>query len=142
MKNILLLFLLFATIVVKAQDTPLDEKEGVSLSYKIIKLKEDAKKDTYLITVKATNKSDSDLFYEASSNKVNPFFASATVRNGDTDIYITGLESKLYTANKALFYIKKGGSVSSDKEFKIAKGTLPVITSEFLTPLKNISEIR
>lgn len=142
MKRIILTLATLLPIFADAQESQLDDKDGVIISYKLTKIKEDAKKDTYLVVCKAKNDNDYDVFYEASNNKVNPFFSTVTVRNNDDYIYLIGTESKLYTNNKILFYIKKGSSVTAEKEFKIAKGLTPILTNEFLTPLKTISDIR
>lgn len=142
MKRIILTLAILLPIFVNAQESQLDDKDGVIISYKLTKIKEDTKKDTYLVVCKAKNNNDYDIFYEASNNKVNPFFSTVTIRNSDDYIYLIGTESKLYTSNKVLFYIKKGGSVTAEKEFKIAKGLTPILTNEFLMPLKTISDIR
>lgn len=142
MKSIILTLAILFPFFSNAQDSQLDDKDGVVISYKLTKIKEDIKKDTYLVVCKAKNNNDYDIFYEAAGNKVNPFFATVTVRNSDDYIYLTGLESKLYTSNKILFYLKKGGSITAEKEVKIAKGVTPILTNEFVTPLKIISDIR
>ena len=125
-----------------SQEAKLEEKDGISITYKLTKIKEEDKKDTYLIVCTAKNTTDQDLFYEASENKVNPFFAIVTVRNGSGYLNLIGTESKLSVGKKILFYVKKGSSVSVDKEVKFPKGTNPILTNEFVSELKPISDFR
>lgn len=142
MKKLTFLFLLFVSAHAYSQDTILSEEDGITLSYKLSKLQDGDKKDSYLITVKATNKNTFDVFYNGPKNGVNPFFAEVTVRNIDQNVYLTATESKLMTSEGRLYYLRASGSVSGEKEFKIGKGITPVITSKFFNDLKQISEFR
>lgn len=142
MKKIALLFLLAIPLFVNAQDVAVADKDGVFISYKLTKIKEDTKKETYLISVKASNKNDYDVYYEGPTNKVNPFFCTLTIRNTKDNIYLTGSESRLMSVNKPLFYIKRGSYVSADKEVKVDKGSSPVLTADFLSELKDIVQYR
>lgn len=142
MRKLTLLFLLSIPFLAKSQDIPVSDVDGVFVSYKLTKLKEDAKKDVYLITVKAVNKNDFDVFYEGPTNGVNPFLATTSIRNANTEIYLTGEKSKLRTEKAVLYYIKKGGSITSEKEVKINKGVAPIVTNEFVSQPKTISEFR
>jgi hypothetical protein len=142
MKHFILLASLFISSLCYSQEKALDEKDGISISYKLTKVKEDSKKDTYLVTCKAKNISNEELFYEAPENKINPFFATITVRNTNSFLNLIGIESKLSVGKKVLFYIKKGGVVSTEKEIKFDKGVEPILTNEFVGVFKPISEYR
>jgi len=82
------------------------------------------------------------MYYQGPRNGVNPFFSEVTVRNLNNYIYLIGTESRLMTADGKLFYIKAGGTINGEKEFKIGKGVTPIITSKILSELKQISEFR
>nr|WP_199156363.1 hypothetical protein [Pedobacter sp. ASV2] len=142
MKNLFFAVLFVLPFLAKSQDVALNDVDGVYVSYKLVKLKEDSKKDTYLLTCKALNKNDFDVYYLAPANKVNPFFSSLTVRNGNETLYFIGTESRLVTGNRVLFYLKKGGSYTLDKEIKVQKGVVPVLTNEFVSDLKPITDYR
>lgn len=138
----LLLLLLFASSAAYAQDAIVSEQDGIEISYKLTKLSENEKKDSYLMVVKATNKNTYDAFYQGPKNGVNPFLATVTIRNINTDIYLIANESKLLTADGKLYYIKPSGSISTEKEFKIDKGVKPVVTAKFWSDLKPITDFR
>jgi hypothetical protein len=142
MKKLTLALILLFPFVLKAQDVQLDEKDGISISYKLSKISTDSKKDTYLLVCKATNTKDYDLFYQVPPTHPNPFFAVITVRSIDRYLYITGTESKLSGKDGKLYYIKKGGFISQEKEFKFAAGSTPIITSEFNGNFREITDFR
>jgi hypothetical protein len=142
MKRLIILFFLLASSNIYAQESVLSEQDGVVLSQNLSKLQNGEKKDTYLLSVKATNKNSYDVFYQGPKNGVNPFFSEVTVRNLNEYIYLIASESKLMTTEGKLFYIKAGGTINGEKEFKIAKGVTPIITSKFLNELKQVSEFR
>lgn len=142
MKRLIIIILLMAGTRLFAQDTTLSDQEGVFISYKLSKLQDGDKKDTYLLSVKATNKNAFDLFYQGPKNGVNPFFSEVTVRTLNDYIYLTATPSKLMTTDGKLYYIKAGGTVNGETEFKIGKGITPVITSKLVTELKQISDFR
>ncbi|RYF26772.1 MAG: hypothetical protein EOO42_00515 [Flavobacteriales bacterium] len=141
MKNLLFL-LLFITSGVFAQDSVLTELNGIEISYKLTKLSDDEKKDSYLIVVKATNVNMYDAFYQAPKGGVNHFFVTVTIRNVNKEVSLTGNESRLLTSDGKLYYLKPFGSVSVEKKFKIDKGIKPVLTPKFLHELTSIAEIR
>jgi hypothetical protein len=142
MKRLLIIVFLFVGSNIYAQDAVLSEQDGIVLTQKLSKLQDGEKKDTYLLSVKATNKNSYDVFYQGPKNGVNPFFFEVTIRNLNDYIYLIASESKLMTLDGKLFFIKAGGTVSGEKEFKIAKGVTPIVTSKFLNELKQISEFR
>jgi hypothetical protein len=142
MKNLILLAFLVTSSFCYSQEIKLDDKDGISVTYKLTKIKEEEKKDTYLIVCTAKNSTDQDLFYEAPENKVNPFFSTITVRNNSSYLNLIGLESKLSFGGIVFFYIKKGSSVSTEKELKFQKGITPILTNEFVSEIKPISEFR
>lgn len=142
MKRLIIILLLLIGSKIYAQEATISEQDGIVLSYKLSKLKDGEKKDTYLLSVKAMNKNNFDVFYKGPANGINPFFSEVTVRNLNEYIYLTGTESKLMTVDGKLFYIRAGGAISGEKEFKIEKGSTPIITSKFLKELKPISEFR
>lgn len=125
-----------------AQDAVLLNQNGVEITYKLTKISESGKKDNYLVTVNATNKNNFDSFYQGPKNGVNPFFATITIRNADKEVYLIATESKLFTTEGKLFYIKPNGTVSEEREFKIDKGTAPIITAKFVSEMKSISDFR
>lgn len=141
MKRLLLLFCLFP-LFSKAQDVEFEKKDGVVLTYKLTKLREDVKKDTYLLVVKAINKNDYPVFYQGPANNVNPFLASVTVRNSDDNINLTANPSRLTADNRKLYYLDKGSEISEEKEIKVLKGQLPIITGKFWSDVKNILEFK
>ncbi len=140
MKYFLTLLLLCSKVY--AQDAMLFDQDGIVMSYKLTKLQDGDKKDTYLLTVKAVNKNSFDLFYQGPKNGVNPFFSEVNIRNGNDYLYLSATESRLMTSEGKLFYIKAGGTVNGEKEFKVGKGVTPIITSKFFSDLKPISEFR
>lgn len=138
----LLFLLLFVTSGAYAQDVIITEQDGITISYNLTKLSENEKKESYLMVVKATNKNLYDAFYQGPKNGINPFCATITIRNINTEVHLIGNESRLFTAEGKLYFIKSMGSISAEKEFKIDKGVKPVVTSKFWSEIKPISDFR
>ncbi|RZL46599.1 MAG: hypothetical protein EOP00_14525 [Pedobacter sp.] len=138
----LLFLLLLVTTGAYAQDVVVTEQNGIEISYKLTKLSENEKKDSYLIVVKATNKNAYDAFYQGPKNGVNPFCATVTIRNNNTEVHLIGNESRLLTADGKLYYIKTSGSITAEKEFKIDKGVKTVVTAKFWDEVKPITDFR
>lgn len=140
MKQVILLFLTSFSLNVFSQEISLLDQNGVNISYTLTKLSTGEKKDTYLLSVKATNKNSFDIFYQGPKNGVNPFFCEVTVRKIDSYLYMTAPESKLLTVGGKLHFMKPNDVITTEKEFKVNTNEKPIITAKFVSPLRSISD--
>ncbi len=120
----------------------IDEKDGVSYTYTLTKVKEDAKFIYYSALVKAVNKNGFDVFYQGPKNKTNPFFATIEESNSGTSFYFEGTLSRLQLGDIPLYYLKPNASFSSTKEFKIKKDTNPLFKLDYVNTLDQISSLK
>jgi len=138
----LLILLLFVSSVAIAQDVIITEQYGIEVSYKLTKLSENSKQETYLITVKSMNKNPYDAFYQGPKNGVNRFCLTVSIRNANADVNVIANESRLFTTDGKLYFIKSMGSILTEKEFKLDKGLTPIVTAKFWGEVKGISDFR
>lgn len=132
----------------------LNNQDGIYVTYELTKLETTSKKDTYTAIVRAENKNAYDVFYgvpllkqangtTAFSISANKSFSQTSVRNATglfgENINLTGNQTTLVTNdNKLLFSIPKGEFITLQKEFKVKTGIKPILSNEFLVPLKKI----
>jgi hypothetical protein len=159
MKNNLLfsLSLLFPVITFGQTEIILSNQNGFEISYKAQKLSE-GKKDKWLITVSAVNKTDAPLLYPVLTMKqtdgsiiLNPFagqFSSkVTVRNAtgflsSDGVKIKGEITNLFTEKKAsiLFLYEPGRIYNYENTINIKHADIPIVTVTHFYPLKKISD--
>jgi hypothetical protein len=148
-------FSLFICSFLMSQDkTPLNNQDGIYVTYELTKIETTSKKDTYIAVVKAENKNTYDVFYgvpllkqangtTTASISANKSFAQTSVRNATglfgENINLTGNQTTLITNdNKLLFSVPKGEFITLQNEFKVKSGIKPVLSNQFLVPLKKI----
>ena len=135
----------------------LSNQNGFEVTYKAQKLSE-RKKDKWLVTVTAINKTDNALYYGVQSIKqedgtfnVNPlvvqFSSKVTVRNAtgflaSDGVKIKGETSNLFTENKTyiLFQYEAGRIYNYENTINIKHGDTPIVTITHFYPLKKISD--
>jgi hypothetical protein len=135
----------------------LSDQNGFEIVYKAQKLGE-GKKDEWLVTVTAINKTDKPLYYALQTmnqnngaTTVNPlaglFSSKVTVRNAvgflsADGVKIKGEESELFTENKTsiLYKYDAGRIYNYENTINIKHGDTPIITITHFYPLKNLSE--
>lgn len=157
-KQLITLFAICIYFATHAQnEIILSNQNGFEIGYKAQKL-EEGKKDKWLITVTAINKTDQPLYYALQTTKqqdgtvaVNPFgslFSSkVTVRNAtgflaSDGVKIKGEPSDLFTENKsaALFKYDPGRIYNYENTINIKHGDTPIITISHSYPLKAVKE--
>ena len=161
MKSVILL-LAFAAICMSGnaqQTVELPEQNGIKLSYQLTKLKDNDKKDQYLVVFTAVNKNDYDLYYSVpmmrqkdSSYKLNSFekksFWDLVIKNStglksilDNRAEVSGQETQLTTRNhEVLFKVSKGQTMTGDLKFFVKSAQDPVFSNEFKAVLKRLDE--
>jgi hypothetical protein len=159
MKKLLGTLLLISACVISFSQNPtvISNQNGFEIAYKAQKLNE-GKKDEWLVTVTAINKTDKPLYYALQTMKqnngsfaVNPlatlFSSKVTVRNAlgflsADGVKIKGEESELFTENKTtiLFKYDPGRIYNYENTINIKHGDTPIITVTHFYPLKNLNE--
>lgn len=157
-KNLLTLCSVFACLLSFSQ-TPivLSNQNGFEIAYKAQKLNE-GKKDEWLVTVTAINKTEKPLYYALQTMKQNNgsitasplatlFSSKVTVRNAvgflaADGVKIKGEESELFTENKTSILYKYDADriYNYENTINIKHGDTPIITITHYYPLKNLSE--
>jgi hypothetical protein len=155
LKTVMSIISLFVYSFLPAQEIiPLNNQDGIYVTYQLTRIEQASKKDTYIAVVKAENKNAYDVFYgvpllkqangtTALSTSANKSFSQTSVRNATglfgENINLTGHQTTLITNdNKALFSIPKGEFITLQNEFKVKTGIKPILSNQFLVALKKI----
>lgn len=157
-KSVVTLFAILICFASHSQDEKiLSNQSGFEIAYKAQKL-EDGKKDKWLVTVTAINKTDQPLYYALQTMKqqdgtvlVNPFGTSfsskVTVRNAtgflaSDGVKIKGEPSEYFTENKSslLYKYDPGRIYNFENTINIPHGDAPIVTVSHNFPLKAIKE--
>lgn len=151
------LSILFSLIAFGQDDITLSSQNGFEVTYKKQKLDE-GKKDKWLITVTAVNRTDAPLLYAVQTAKqsdgsfsVNPFagqFSSkVTVRNAtgflsSDGVKIKGEATNFFTEKKAfvLFQYEPGRIYNYENTINIKSGDTPIVTVSHFYPLKKSND--
>jgi hypothetical protein len=153
----LLFFILFSLSTFGQNEIVLSNQNGFEISYRAQKL-DQGKKDKWLITVTAVNKTDAPLLYPVQTMKkgdnsftVNPLASKlssqVTVRNAtgflaSHDVKIIGEMTNLFTEKKAsiLYQYEPGRIYNYENEINIKSGDTPIVTVTHFYPLKKMGE--
>jgi hypothetical protein len=159
MKNALFTLFTICTGLLSFCQSPilLSNQNGFEIAYKAQKL-EEGKKDKWLVTVTAINKTDKPLYYALATMKqkdgswaVGPFetvFSSKVeVRNAtgflsSDGVKIKGETSDLFTENKTsiLYKYDAGRIYNYENTINVKHGDTPIITVSHFYPLKVANE--
>lgn len=157
-KTIITLIAIFTCFLSFSQNEKLlSNQNGFEIAYKAQKL-EEGKKDKWLVTVTAINKTDKPLYYALltmkqndGSIKANPlgalFSSKVTVQNAtgflsSDGVKIKGEESDLFTENKTsiLYKYDAGRIYNYESTINVKHGDTPIVTISHFFPLKAINE--
>jgi hypothetical protein len=157
-KTFVTLFAIYTCLVSFSQNAILlSNQDGFEIVYKAQKL-EEGKKDKWLVTVTAINKTDKPLYYALATMKqkdgsaaVSPFETSFSskveVRNAtgllsSDGVKIKGEASDLFTENKiSLLYKYDAGRIYNyESTINIKHGDTPIVTVSHFYPLKTVNE--
>jgi hypothetical protein len=138
------------------QKIDLNSRNGLAVSYELLKLKDSEKKTTYLAIVTLVNENNYDLYYAVPYNYLsdgsiaisileNKAVCQTSVRNSKSvlgdNINFVGIETDfLTTDNKKLFKIKASSQITREDEFNMKIGEDPILTNTFLIDVKNFDE--
>lgn len=132
-------FLLISMISFAQEFKPLKTFNGIEISYKVTKTREDEKKVYYVIEFEYVNKSGADYYYKEFNDpdKSDPVNYFAFVENANAKavsftsqkyIGLTGDKTKLKTtSNEQIYKIVKNKTYGAKMDFKADKGVEPVI---------------